>query len=426
MIFLPQGEKIKTIRKELGMNQADMQDTNLTRAFISMIELGKRRLSRESAKMIVRKFNDRAKEIGIELNINEEYLLNSPKEDAEFYCLNKLNENISENEIKDIFLIADRYNINSVKATAYEKLGDIKYKQKDYTLAAIDYSTSLDMYNGEATQNKDIIVINNKIGACKLNELLYNEAIYYFNKVYEFALKEEETLLQKKSIFNLALCYKKLEDFHKSIEYIDKFLLLEDKKEEKYIDMCILKANCYTEMKEYEKALEIFNELSNEINIDTTSLGNIYNNMGFIYLEKNMNIESLECFNKSQKIRSENSDSLLCYTLIYKSIVFKNQGLYEEAIMLTSLGIDYAEKENDYDALLKGYYQLGDIYLLLNNLEKLEEVYIKLLDLLEKVNKNIEAVKICNTLIKLYIEVGNNIKAEKYSSRSLELLEQVS
>lgn len=426
MIFLTQGEKIKKIRKELDMNQADIQDKNLTRAFISMIELGKRCLSRESARMITNKFNHRAKEIGINLNISEDYLLNSPKEDAELYCLNKLGENIIENEIKDIFLIADRYNIKSVKATAYEKLGDIKYKEKDYTMACINYSTSLDVYNEEVTRNKNIINIINKIGACKVKEMLYYEAIYYFNKVYEFAFKEGETLLQKKSIFNLASCYKKLEDFNKSIEHIDKFLLLEDKKEEKYIDMCILKANCYTEMKEYEKALEIFNELANETNISTPSLGKIYNNMGFIYLEKNMNIESLEYFNKSQKIRSENEDSLLCYTLIYKSIAFKNQGLNEEALMLASLGIEYAERENNYDALFIGYYKLGDIYLLLNDLEKLEEVYLKLLVLLEKAHKNIEAVKVCNTLIKLYIEMGNNVKAEKYSSRSLELLEQVS
>lgn len=426
MIFLTQGEKIKKTRKELDMNQADLQDKNLTRSFISMIELGKRGLTPEAARMITKKFNDRAKGIGIDLNISEDYLLNSPKKDAKLYCLNKLRENVSENDLKDILIIADRYNLNSVKATTYEKLGDIKYKEKDYTFASINYSTSLDVYNVEVNQNKDTININNKIGVCKLNEMLYDEAIYYFNKVYEFALKEEETLLQKKSIFNLALCYKKLKDFHKSIDYIDKFLLLEDRKEEKYIDMCILKANCYLIMKEYEKALNIFNKLPNETNIDTTALGNIYNDMGFIYSEKNMIIESLEYFNKSQKIRSENEDSLLCYTLIDKSIVFKNQGLNEEAIMLASLGIDYAERENNYDALIKGYYKLGDIYLLLNDLEKLEEVYLKLLVLLEKTHKNIEAVKVCNILIKLYTEMGNNIKAQKYSTMALELLEQVS
>lgn len=51
------------------IKQKELQDENITRGFISMIESNRSRMSIDTAKKIAKKFNERAKELGINLNI---------------------------------------------------------------------------------------------------------------------------------------------------------------------------------------------------------------------------------------------------------------------------------------------------------------------------------------------------------------------
>jgi len=90
MKFLTNIEKLKSTRKYLKMSQEDLVDENLTRGLISMIEIGKREITSNVALKLVEKFQKRAKELNIELKIDNGFLLRSPSEDAELYCLKKL------------------------------------------------------------------------------------------------------------------------------------------------------------------------------------------------------------------------------------------------------------------------------------------------------------------------------------------------
>jgi transcriptional regulator with XRE-family HTH domain len=119
MIFFTTGEKIKNLRKKLGMRQQELEDENLTRAFISMIETGKRGLSKDTARVIAEKINNKAIKLGMSLNIDEQYLLRSPGEDAEIYCMEKLNGIPTIDEIDVIIDIAKKYNLLKVEARAY-------------------------------------------------------------------------------------------------------------------------------------------------------------------------------------------------------------------------------------------------------------------------------------------------------------------
>jgi hypothetical protein len=84
-----------------------------------MIESGRSTMSRETASIIADKFNKRAQELGIDLNIDGDYLLMTPAEEAEYYCVQKLKEirTLEDlNELKEIFEIADKYKIKRVTA----------------------------------------------------------------------------------------------------------------------------------------------------------------------------------------------------------------------------------------------------------------------------------------------------------------------
>jgi tetratricopeptide (TPR) repeat protein len=427
MDFLTPGEKIKKLRIDLNMNQQDLEDEGLTRAFVSMIEVGKRGLSRDSAKIIVDKFNEKAKKLDIDFYIDEDYILNSPAEDAQKYCLNKLKDVENESEIAEIIEIANEHNISIVVAEAFKKLGDINYNAKDYTAAFISYSSSLDANIKLSEANDNLFYLNNRLGCCRFNQLMYKEAIFYFDKAYIMVVNNGDIVFQKKLIFNLASCYKKMRNINKAIEFIDKYLLSCDKEKESevFIRTYILKAVCYTELKDMDKSESIYNELINDECFSSHKLlANVYNNLGFIYLDKKKYLKSLEYFNKSQQIRVDNKSPNLSHTLIEKAEVYKGQGLYSEAIMLIKLGIEQCKNNNDLEYLIKGHYKLSDIYNILNDNGRLEEEYQIIIELLEKTDRRKETIKIYNKMCMLFLNINNIDKAKTCLNKSLELLDE--
>lgn len=73
--FITVGEKVKRLRKQLGMTQDDLQSENVTRGLISMIETGKREVTYSTAIKMVKKFNRRASELGFAMNVDADYLM---------------------------------------------------------------------------------------------------------------------------------------------------------------------------------------------------------------------------------------------------------------------------------------------------------------------------------------------------------------
>ena len=146
MKFLNNAEKLKATRKYLKMRQEDLVDENLTRGLISMIEIGKRDISNNVGIMLYKKFEQKAKKLEIELKIDYSYFLRSPSEDAELYCLKKLNEMNEDKDIKEIIEIADKYELSRVKAMAYGKLGEYYFNKKNYNLAFNNYNYAIEIF----------------------------------------------------------------------------------------------------------------------------------------------------------------------------------------------------------------------------------------------------------------------------------------
>lgn len=68
-----------------------------------MIGSNKRDITYATAVKLVDKLNEKAEGLDVILNIDEAYLMRSPREDAEVYCMNKLkNEDITQEEITEI------------------------------------------------------------------------------------------------------------------------------------------------------------------------------------------------------------------------------------------------------------------------------------------------------------------------------------
>lgn len=419
MIFLTTGEKVRSLRKKLGMRQQELEDANITRAFISMIETGKRGLSRETAKALAEKINSKAVKLGLKISIDEEFFLRTPEEDAELYCSEKLNNDPTNDEIDVILDICKRYNLIKTQARSYMVLGDYAFEVEDYKKAFINYMMSLDLYK-DTDDKSALAYLYNTLGVCKWSGGVYYEALALFERANYYSVFLNDVKLEKYSLYNIARTYKALNKYEDALVYADKFLSLCNKADENkgFIAANILKAGCYIEKGIKEKAVFIYTELLKEFqSTNDESLWKVYNDLGVIYAEENNYHRSKEYFTKAEKIGVEKNRKNLSFTFIERASVCIKQGGYEEALNFANKGLKLAVELNDTDTIVKAYYQLEEIYRSLEDFNNMKNTYIKLLDIIkDKENYKQDSFKIYNKLALLYLEQNDIEMCKKYLS----------
>ncbi|MBZ9637684.1 helix-turn-helix transcriptional regulator [Clostridium sp. FP1] len=420
MKFLTPSEKIKETRKYLKMKQEDLQDENVSRGLISMIETDQRALAKNVAIKLAEKFKQKAKELDIKFEIDENFLLRSPAEDAELYCLKKLEGSIINEEIIEI---ACKFNLLEIKASFYSKKGDFYLARKDYDNAFINYNNSMSIYN-DNKQHEIIPHLYFQMGICKARDYKYNDALSYFDICERYSVMYKDTKTQKLVLYDIALCYKKINKFELALETIQKYLLFSNKKDNFYFYANFLKSNCYKAIGKYDIAIEIYNSLRAELpKPEDPLLGYIYNNLGVLYLDKADFKTSLECFERAEKIRNAVDKNNLCHTLIDKSKVFFSQHFYAEAIKIINLGLISAETYKDYEYLLKGNYSLLHIYESIDDISNLKKIYLVIANLLKDNNNFSELTLLYTKLSLIYLNENDIEKAKECLILSQKLYE---
>ncbi|WP_017413994.1 helix-turn-helix domain-containing protein [Clostridium tunisiense] len=417
MEFLTPGQRLKKIRKELNMTQNDFTDDTMTRSYFGMIEVGKRNLNKNTAKLIMEKLRSKAKELNVEININENDLLMSREEEAGIYCKGKMENNPTEEDVNSVIEIGSKYGLKEEEANAYKVLGDIKYESYQFLDAFIAYNNSLEIYKEIKNIDKQCY-LNNRLGMCKHCELDYVEALLYFGRAQQYAAEIKDIDTEVKCIFNMALTYKKFGKVEKALEYIELYIFkivnLYDYKE-KNIQANILKANCLNEQGHTEEAIQVLVErLDDSTNINKKIEGTIYNNLGRMYLEKKDFDNSLKYFNISEAIRVDHDEAKLSHTIIEKANLYIEKQLYTESMLLLKVGCDLAKKYNDNYYLIEGYYLLIDVYEKLNRCEEAEEIYYKIIDLVKGKYNFSELLKAYLKLTELYIKENKMEKANYF------------
>ena len=145
-----------------------------------------------------------------------------------------------------------------------------------------------------------------QIGLCKARALKYKDALSYFDicKLYSVIYNDIKT--EQLVLYDMALCYKKINKLDLALEHIEKYLLSSNKEDDFYFYANILKANCYEATQKYDIVIEIYDCLLMELtNIEDPLLGYIYNNLGLVYLDKVDYKTSLEYFKKAEKISNK-------------------------------------------------------------------------------------------------------------------------
>ncbi len=94
------------------------------------------------------------------------------------------------------------------------------------------------------------------------------------------------------------------------------------------------------------------------------------------------------------------------------SLVYVKENSYDKAIELLYEGIALSEKYSDAEFLIRGYSILEDIYIELNDNNKLEEIYLILVEILEDIDLN-KVLGIYIKLSLLYMDMGKHDKSKE-------------
>jgi tetratricopeptide (TPR) repeat protein len=300
--------------------------------------------------------------------------------------------------------------------------GNLFFDNKDYNSAFNFYFLAAETKD---KQNLDgeIAWLYNRLGTCKYSDGKYKESLPFHNIAHDYSLINGDKITEENSIYNIALTHKKLNNIYEAHKFIDYFFQLFDSHEENkrvtlYAYAVILKSNCYNEEKKFTQALEVYDLVKSKFHYLKTSLiGVIYHNIAYLYLQLE-NIESaLEYFEKAEDLLSKVECSDFGHVLVEKSAVYIKQKKYAEAIGFLERGIELGKKYGNYKVILEGYYLLEEVYRKIKDFDKLEEVYLKALNIIEESNDNKKEI------FRIYMELSEISIHSGYMNRSSKYLE---
>jgi len=306
------GQNLKRIRNDLNLKQYEIAGNDITRNLISLIENDKTPIYYNVANIISNNINKILHQRGLNIYIQAEDILNPER----YNSRNKANEYIeilkkhlaekdyelTVDELNEIENFLNKWNFIDKKVEIYQLLGEIYYNAKDPNREYYYYIKALEISYEHPNMKDRYKIITRLVYNCILTKK-YHEAI----RLCEFALSTQENLSDRqKGIFhyNLALSYYYLKDYFKALDHIiyAKFYIPLDSYEDMK-NILILEGVSNCEIKNYDKALKIYNKLvqiidNNNDNNNIEILSLIYNNILQIYIRKNNKPKVIEYHNK--------------------------------------------------------------------------------------------------------------------------------
>ncbi|WP_346940278.1 helix-turn-helix domain-containing protein [uncultured Clostridium sp.] len=407
MDFLSPGKRLKALRQQLNIKQVELEEIGVSRNYISMVESDKRNLTGETLENFLKFMQNKADELGTNINLDVNYLLLPEKEEARNYCNMKLDSTLGHRDLDEVIKIGEKYKLEDILLKSYLLKGNLLYDENSFNTAFIYYYKILEIYNdNKDNSNKSLAYI--KLSKCKIITLSYEEALTYLFKAYSYCKEFNDDTNLTNCLYNIALSYKKLDEYDNALIYIDELLNLCNVNHnfDMYISTIILKCNCYLNKKDYSLALTIYFDILDNFSENIgIYLGMIYNNIGLIYCELDEIDKSIDYFSRAINFKKVHDIERVNRSIIDMSSVYVKENSYDKAIELLYEGIALSEKYSDAEFLIRGYCILKDIYIKLNDKNKLEEIYLILVEIL----KDVDLIKLLGIYIKLsllYMEMG--------------------
>lgn len=404
-------EKLTYIRQILNITQKELAGENLTREFISMIEGAKRNMSRDVAVTIMKNAINYAKDKGIPLDLDEEFIARTEEEDLCKLCDELQNTMETMDFCNEIMDYAEKNNFPWAKIIATKKIGNIFFINKEVDKAYEKYISCLNMID-RLNSNKLKENIYNSIGNVKLKRMQYEEALIYYKEALSYCYINQKFTIKNIINYNIASVYHNLGDFNKSLQIIEE-MLKEDLEKPLIIKCIILKASNYRKLHLLQEALNIYKELLNDGFISNEFKGMIYNNMALSYMDNKDYENSNKYFDLALVSAKFNPDTIY-KTTINRGHMYIKCGQYEKAKKVLNEGMTFSKVEEDYEYEMKYLKELYSLAQAEKNSEEMIKIAEKILKLARKNNIKDEVIWATNNLVEIArhkkdINILNNI-----------------
>lgn len=406
MDFLNPGEKIKMIRERLGLKQSDLEVSGVSRSYISKIETGKRPLTESTAKVLAETINHLAVEKNIGFTIEYGYLMETAEESLYKYCMEKVGNVKSIDEIDEILHYAVKYSLTEVILKCHITRGNLYFNGGNNTKAISCYNEALQLAYMESMEDRYVTIWNN-ISSCYIRTADYKNAAVYLAKAFEVCRLKEDSDQRNIVTYNLALCYCEMGKYEKAIEIIDECTRLDHDMVIDKLRFAILltKGGALIECGRYEEAEMLFTRIMENIKEDKKSKAFCLHNLGTIYNKLGKYEDAEKSYIEAIEIRKAINLSKASATMIELGEMYVSIGRKDEGMERLKEGIEYANSHGRYKDIIRGSAIMEQSYRNSNEIDKLEMLYIKLLDMLVG---NIKMIDYRNEILSkiglLYIE----------------------
>lgn len=396
-------EKLIYVRQILNVTQKDLAGETLTREFISMVESEKRNMSKDVAITIMKNAINYAKERGIPLDLDEEFIARTKEEDLCKLCDELPNTTENMAFCDEIMAYAEENDYLWAKIMVTKKIGNILFVNKEISKAYEKYILCLNMID-RLNSNKMKENIYNCIGSVKLQMTQYDEALTYYNEAINYCYINNKFQIKNSIEYNLSWVYYNLNDFNKSLNKIND-ALLEDLNKALYFKFKLLEGANYIELDRVDDALNIYEIMLKDDKINDRSKSLLYSNIALCYMHK-------EDYDKADKyldlgmVSAKFVPNLIYKILLDKGELNKKLGKYKEAKKVLIEGMKLMENVEDYEYQLK---YLRELYYI----EECEENYDEMINIVKKVldiSKNNELKDEIIWSIKAFVGIAKNTR----------------
>jgi len=294
--------------------------------------------------------------------------------------------------------------------------GLLHYKNQQYQKSKRLLRASIENAAGDTAKKAGI----KKLGDCYFKLRQYDSAVMLYDSALKVSLSDT---LNGKLHGRLGESHYEVGDYANSIPYYKKKLTYYKNKKnwkrqgDAYYDM----GRAYAALGDYVKALEahlkeeaIFTELER-----TDDLLYTYNSLGGIYRLTDALIKSKFYYEKALGIAEALESDF------WKSILYNNLGLLykrlnnpDSSLTCHKNSLSYKIKDRSpVNALATTYTNLGEVFLILGNLDSSEYYSLKALHIRDSLKAG-RIVAICNNLGWLYLEQDKYDKAKKHLTRA--------
>lgn len=428
---LSPGEKIKQLRKGIGLKQEDIVKDEITRSLVSMIENNKRNLTYRTAKVIANALNSYYVHLGKE--ITPEFLLETDIEQAQrliFEHLRELQPLLiqpelgSEEKIEAAFdqliQFAGEWQLEELVADLWVKKGNFYQKIHRYNQGIHHYHKALEYYLKTCRFNR-VAEIYHLVGNCYYHLALYEQALVYYQRmkdILEAYPIENQRQIEIAYGINTTLCYRKLKRYDMVLRSIAFYKETEVEEGEFYYRILLIEANTHRDLGNYDQAIAIYEKLLKKSTELSPSMGMLISeSYGELYQMIQDYEKSLNCLQYSHHCHLDHAPDYgprLCLTEAKANFAI---GKVEEAFGLVEKGIAMAQKTYQISWLLKLRFFQVKMHLELGNYAEAEAHLMGIEQNLSMEERRRNLAKVYVFYIDLYCRWDKKERCLSYISR---------